>query len=71
MLKESLSENADKYGIQALTTYVLQDTEKPKIPYWSHIVAQFRTLDKNDIISVVNESNSHFRYRINAKKIIK
>ncbi|RNA14809.1 D-aspartate oxidase [Brachionus plicatilis] len=60
MLRESLGENADKYGIQALTAYVLQDTQQAKIPYWSQIVAQFRTLDKNDIMSIVNQANTHF-----------
>ncbi|CAF0813329.1 unnamed protein product [Brachionus calyciflorus] len=61
MLKESLSENADKFGIQALSTYVLQDTEKPKVPYWSDIVRQFRLLNKEDIFSIVNESNQNFK----------
>jgi hypothetical protein len=55
MLKIAHSESASQCGVQAMSAYVLQNSEKVKKPFWSHIVSQYREI--NDI----NELNSIFK----------
>lgn len=58
MLKTSLSNEGKKAGVQGITAFVIQNGDAPKIPFWSKIVSQFRTLNKDDIDSIIDNTSN-------------
>ena len=60
MLKIAHSESASQYGVQAMSAYVLQNTENIKKPFWSNIVSQYREInDPNELNSIFKSNGSY------------
>lgn len=51
-IKEALSENALKLGVQTISAYIFNDKEKVIKPFWAESVAQFHEMNINEIANV-------------------